>query len=153
MPQRGESNHCLTGVTTRSAVIAEDDADLRTVLSILLASEGWQVSDGATLDEARRLIDERAPQLLILDLPLSHEVAADLLAELACRTDAPVTVVLSGHDHLEVVAGRYGVACARKPVDVDELMATIDRALARSRRPSLAAASWISLRPSMPSVA
>lgn len=152
MPQRFESHHCLTGVTTRCAVIAEDDADLRTVLSILLGSEGWQVSDGATLDEARALIDERAPQLLVLDLPLSPQVAADLLAELACRADAPVTVVLSGHDQLESLACRYGVAVARKPVDVDELMATIDRALSRSRRPSLAAASW-SARPSMPSVA
>jgi two-component system OmpR family response regulator len=137
--------------TTQCAVVAEDDADLRTVLSILLMTEGWKVSGAATIEEARALIDGEMPDLLVLDLHLADHVAGELLAELSCRADAPVTVLVSGDEELQSLARRYGIAYARKPVDVDVLMATIDRALAQARRPSIGAsrATWVSIRPSL----
>ncbi len=136
-------------------MIAEDDGDLRTVLSILLMTEGWEVADAGTFEEARALLADDPPELLVLDLQLADHVAGELLAELACRSDAPVTVLVSGHDEIQPLAHRYGVAYARKPVDVEVLMSTIDRALSQERRPSLGAlrATWGSLRSSTPSLA
>jgi two-component system, NtrC family, response regulator PilR len=133
-------------------VIAEDDADLRTVLQILLMTEGWMVEAAATLDDARAFIEAEMPDLLVLDVQLADHVAGELLAELACRVDGPVTVLVSGSEEVSAIARRYGVAYARKPIDIDVLMASIDRAITQSRRPILGQprATWVSIRPSLP---
>ena len=139
-------------VTPRRAVIAEDDEDLRTVLQILLMTEGWLVDAAATLDDARAFIEAGMPDLLVLDVQLADHLAGELLAELACRVDAPITVLVSGCEEIASIARRYGVAYARKPIDVDVLMVAIDRAMTQSRRPILGQprATWVSIRPSMP---
>lgn len=139
-------------MTPTRALIAEDDDDLRTVLEILLSTEGWSVSGAASLDEARNVIQGDMPSLLVLDLQLADHVAGELLAELACREDSPVTVLVSGSEEICALAQRYGVAYARKPIDIDALMATIDRALARARQPTVGAArsTWVSIRPTKP---
>lgn len=139
-------------MTTTSVLIADDDDDLRTVLEILLATEGWSVCGAASLDEARSVLQAEMPALLVLDVQLADHLAGELLAELACREDSPVTVLVSGSEEICELARRYGVAYARKPVDVDALMATIDRALAQARQPAVGASrsTWVSIRPSMP---
>ncbi len=136
------------------ALIVEDDHDLRVVLSILLTTEGWQVGAAATLDEAIVQLRDM-PDLLLLDVRLGAQRAGELLAQLACRVDAPVTVLVSGCEELESLAKRYGVARARKPIEIDALMHTIDLAIAQARRPSLGhmRTTWMSIRPSAPSVA
>jgi two-component system, OmpR family, KDP operon response regulator KdpE len=136
------------------ALIVEDDSDFRFVLSILLTTEGWLVRDAASLDDARALLADDMPDLVILDVHLGANVAGELLAQLACRADAPVTVLVSGSDDLRPLARRYGVAYVRKPISIEPLMETVDRALAQRRRPSLGhmRPTWISIRPSVPPI-
>jgi DNA-binding response OmpR family regulator len=141
------------------ALIVEDDQDLRVVLSILLTTEGWKVSAVATLEEAEAHLDEM-PELLLLDVLLAGPTdpeakAGELLARLACRVDAPVTLLVSGCEELTTLAHRYGVAYARKPIEIDSLMLAIDLARSESRRPSLGhmRTAWISVRPPAPSLA
>lgn len=81
---------------TRRPLIVEDDEDLRTVLAILLRSEGWTVSPAGMPETARARLAEEIPELVVLDLHVEDHLAGELLAELACRADAPVTVLVSG---------------------------------------------------------
>lgn len=136
------------------ALIVEDDQDLRVVLAILLSTEGWQVATAATFDDAVVQLGDM-PDLLLLDVQLGPHRAGELLAQLACRIDAPVTVLVSGCDELPDVARRYGVAYARKPIEIDALMHAIDVAIAQARRPGIGhmRATWISIRPPLPSTA
>lgn len=148
-PSRTHTDHMRGRV-----LIVEDDHDLRVVLSILLSTEGWDVAAAATLTEATAQLSDM-PDLLVLDVQLGGHQAGELLAQLACRADAPVAVLVSGSEDLRGLAGRYGVAYARKPIEVDALMVTIDAALAQSRRPSVGQLrpTWTSMRPSMTTVA
>jgi DNA-binding response OmpR family regulator len=140
--------------TRGRALIVEDDDDLRVVLSILLTTEGWDVSEAASLEEAEHHLREM-PELLVLDVQLGGHGAGELLAQLACRADAPVTLLASGCEELRGLARRYGVAYARKPVEIDAMMLAIDVALEQSRRPSLGhlRSTWNSVRPTAPSLA
>lgn len=133
------------------ALIVEDDHDLRIVMSILLATEGWDVTAAASLEEAAAHLRD-LPNLLLLDAQFGGHDAEDLLARLALCADAPVTVLVNVSEDQSVLARTYGVACATKPIEIDALMDTIDLALAQLRRPGALRATWSSVRLSTPSL-
>lgn len=73
----------------------DDDPDLRAVVAAALADAGEVVSV-ETLDEARAVLAERKPSLVILDLELRDGSGLDLLGEL--QIDAVPVIVFSAQD-------------------------------------------------------
>jgi len=134
------------------ALIVEDDHDLRIVMSILLTTEGWDVTAAASLEEAAAHLRD-LPNLLLLDVQLGGRDAEDLLAQLAFRADAPVTVLVDVSEEESALARTYGLPSAPRPTEVDSLMHTIDLALSQLRRPGALRATWGSVRLSIPSLA
>lgn len=122
----------------RRVLVVDDEEDVRTVLRILLEEEGWEVECAATVEAARASLAERMPHVLLLDLGLGTRSGAEILAELSLRPDAPDTVLVSGKDEVVELAMRYGnLPIVRKPFDVEVLMAAVDYAVQRHKRPSL----------------
>ena len=113
-------------------LVVEDDADIRFVISELLADEGYtvvQATDGyaalAYLHTAPRV-----PRLIILDLMMPIMNGWDFLR---ARQDDPVVqaipvIVVSATPSIEVSLAALGAQEAlEKPIDLDRLVALVQR--------------------------
>jgi CheY-like chemotaxis protein len=121
---------------TGNVLIVEDDRDMREMLSMLLASEGFHAvtaEDGLEGLHLLRAVRHRSPGvpcLVLLDLKMprlgGHEFRRAQLGDPSVAT-VPVAV-LSGAVDAEIRARALGaVATVTKPVDVDTLMNVVRR--------------------------
>jgi DNA-binding response OmpR family regulator len=124
----------MTSVTRR-VLIVEDDETMRQLLSRLLASEGYEVTDVADSQQAFSALASEEPDIVLMDIVLGDEDGRDLLNELRQLSDVPV-VFLTGLGHeidriagLKLGADDYMV----KPFSPGELAARLESVLRRSR--------------------
>ena len=110
----------------RSAVVADDSEAVRKLVAALLRREGFDVREAADGAEAWRLIEERAPDVLVVDDVLPCVSGVELVDALRDRRDLrPVRVAFlvehqSGLDRA-ALAGLNGDAIIRKPFDLDHV--------------------------------
>jgi DNA-binding response OmpR family regulator len=123
----------------RTILVVEDDVTLSSVISSALADEGYVTKVATTAAEARRMLAEELPTVMVLDLTLPDSFGGDLLAEATASGKMPSTVIVSTFPLAELIARRYDVELVRKPFELDALLAAVSR-LARPSR-SLRAAT------------
>lgn len=115
-------------------LIVEDDADLRRLFRTTLAIEGFEVEETGTGLDALRSIENRAPDLVVLDLMLPGLDGISVSQDIAGRalTNQIPVVVVTGS---AIPASALRVACLlRKPVDPDELVRVVRQCLAAGVR-------------------
>jgi DNA-binding NtrC family response regulator len=95
------------------------------------------VRTAATVDEARALIADRAPTLVLLDFMLASGATSEtLLVELLGRPPpSPALLVYSATSAALPVAKRHGVRFLPKPFDLDDLLSTIRELLLGAATP------------------
>jgi DNA-binding response OmpR family regulator len=108
----------------RTVLIVEADPVQKDIIRLALSRLGWQVSVTADAGEARSLIAEEAPDLLILDTFLPGIHGLDLLRQM--KTDrlleATDVVVISAFGFQEIVRQAIQLGARDflvKPLDVD----------------------------------
>ncbi|MCA8954205.1 MAG: response regulator [Planctomycetes bacterium] len=112
-----------------TALIVEDDPDIRGAWSILLDHQGYDVASTARGDEGLRLALDREHDLILLDLGLPGMSGSKLLHELRmAKSDTPVVVVTANDDpRLATRALRSGAShFVQKPVEHGALLAILD---------------------------
>ena len=77
----------------RSAVVIEDDADIRRLLVIVLSDRDFTVHEAGTGAEGQRLVDTIRPSLITLDLNLPDVDGIDLCPRLRARSDAHILTI------------------------------------------------------------
>ncbi len=115
-----------------SILIVDDETNIRATLKSVLAREGYQVDDAASVAAARTLLRE-AYDLVLLDVWFPGESGLDLLASI--RADAPDTTVImmSGNADVEtaVQATRLGAYdFLEKPLSLERLLVMLRNATA-----------------------
>ena len=127
---------------TQTLLIVEDDPEIGYLLSVILAGEDREVVHAASAAESRQVLEERAVDLVILDLLLPDADGRGLLTELR---DQPATskvpiLVVSTRTNAEIRAECYALgadAFVEKPFDPATLAADVstrlERAAARAR--------------------
>jgi DNA-binding NtrC family response regulator len=125
-------------------LVVDDESNLRESLAELIASEGFlvvQASDGETAVQILRRGDS-APDVIFLDMRMPKLGGLDVLRAIQAEklTSAPVIVISAFGDSSKMIeAMRLGAYdYITKPLDLDEIVATLRRA-AEQRRLSLAA--------------
>jgi DNA-binding response OmpR family regulator len=112
-------------------LIVEDNADLRRLFRTALSLAGYEVEEAGDGLEALHQIENRPPDLVVLDLVLRSLDGMSVQQELAARTltsRIPI-VIVTGSD---IDPSTLDVACVlRKPVMPDELVSTVKRCLRR----------------------
>lgn len=122
-------------------LVVEDDRELRGLLMSVLVVEGFEVRTAVSLSEARALLQNDSPDLVILDLGLPDGDGAELLGRMRSAASPPVLIVSARHDEaqkislLDAGADDYLI----KPFGVGELLARMRVAL-RHRGTRLTAA-------------
>jgi two-component system KDP operon response regulator KdpE len=112
--------------------VDDDPAILRT-LSINLRARGYDVETARDGRSALQIVDERMPDVVILDLGLPDVDGVAVLKRLRSFTDVPVVVLSARHgsddkvEALDVGADDY----VTKPFDTEELFARLRAALRR----------------------
>ena len=105
-----------------SVLIVDDEPNIRRMVGALLASEGYEVREAATLADARRQLD--GVSVVLLDMHVGAERGETLLIELQ-EHGIPVAVV-TGSTDLDS-AGARADAVLGKPFTIDDLEATVAR--------------------------
>ncbi len=90
-------------------LVADDDADIRRLLNILLTKEGYRVTEAADGREAVAAVEERPDiALVILDIVMPRMDGFEAAAAIRERTDAPIlflTARSSDTDRMAAYAG------------------------------------------------
>jgi signal transduction histidine kinase len=114
-------------------LLVEDHATTAEVMSRLLNLNGHRVQVASTVESGIELAAAGAFDLFISDVGLPDGTGIDLLRRLR-PTHATPAIALTGYGRKEDVAGALEAgfnAHLTKPVDLDELQATINRVIAR----------------------
>jgi two-component system NtrC family response regulator len=116
----------------RSVLFVEDDEALRLIVSRHLRSEGYDVAEAASAEDAvRRLGEGLRPRVVILDLNLPGDTGWDLLRGTAlAEAGSPPVIITSATTVSPKRLAEF--ACAGylpKPFPLDTLVATIERQL------------------------
>lgn len=119
-------------VKTRVLVV-DDDADTRELIALVLSQAGFEVDDAADGFAALAKVSHRRPDLVVTDLRMPGMHGIDLLHRIRrIHGDVPVILAtgLETYD-LCTAAESYGaVTCLVKPINLEELIWTIEMALA-----------------------
>ncbi|WP_118132600.1 sigma-54 dependent transcriptional regulator [Oceanicella sp. SM1341] len=119
-------------------LVVDDEPDIRTLLTEILADEGHQTRMAWDADTALAAINERAPDLVVLDIWLQDSRMDGIEILKTARRDNPdlPVVIISGHGNVElaVAAVKQGAYdFIEKPFNIDQLMVVVDRALEASK--------------------
>lgn len=126
----GQVSDDRDGASAR-VLVAEDDADLRYILQLLLEEEGYQVVTATGLDEALAQVDAQTFALILTDLfakmPQNPLGSAQVLQRHAHPT--PVAVMTGWRLSPEEVERQGFRFLVPKPFDLDEMLALITAAV------------------------
>lgn len=119
-------------------LILDDDATIRFAMSDFFGVKGFAVDCAATIDDARHLVEQHSPQVVISDLrltPSGEEDGLGFVAWLGARFPSIAAIVISAYGSVasENTARQYGArAFLHKPQPMAVLLSTIDDLLAEA---------------------
>ena len=117
-------------------LIIDDEAGIRESLQTLLEFEGYQVESAASGEEGLSRVDERAFDLVPLDLALPDRNGIDVLAEIRAHHAQLPVIMITAYGTVEkaVTAMQAGATnFVQKPWDNEKLLADVRTAVARHR--------------------
>jgi len=113
-------------------LLVDDDPGLLRLLSIRLRAEGYDVEAVESAHKALAILNRFSPDLVITDLRMDKMDGIGLLKELQTRSPGLRVVIITAHGTIPdaVVATQSGAfGFLTKPIDKDELMVTVEKAL------------------------
>lgn len=119
-------------------LVIEDDPWTRAVETSLLADEGYAVVEAASGEEGLRLVKQRPPDVILLDLGLparSGLDVLDVLREDPATRHIPVVVVSAYALLVEDASAPGSLVTVQKPFDIADLLAQVHRAVQSRKDP------------------
>jgi CheY-like chemotaxis protein len=118
------------GRPRRRILVVEDEPFVRDLISEYLAKAGYDVDEAQTGAQALERMRDAMPDMVLLDLQLPVMSGPDFVAAVRQEPElaSAAVVVLSGQANLtEEVANLGARASLAKPIDLDVLLAVVDR--------------------------
>jgi DNA-binding NtrC family response regulator len=113
-------------------LIADDEKNMRWVLSQALEAEGYEVFEAADGKEALTAVAEHEPEVVILDHKMPAPDGMEVLRRLRSKGHRFPVIMLTAHGNVQtaVEAMKAGAnEYLTKPFDLDELKLSIEKAL------------------------
>ena len=118
--------------TKGKILLVDDDPGLLRLLSIRLRAEQYEVEAVESAEKALSVLSRFRPDLVISDLRMDKMDGIGLLKELQTRSPGLRVLIMTAHGTIPdaVVATQSGAfGFLTKPIDKDELMSTVQKAL------------------------
>src|SRR5262245_26194236 len=117
-------------------LVADDDADIRDILSETLNSLGSRVITARTGQECLDKVDKEAPELLLIEIEMSVKNGLEGLKELRQKGRDTTAIMITAYGTIEraVQAMKEGAFdFITKPFDLDHIALVVEKALERER--------------------
>ncbi|HET6379821.1 MAG TPA: sigma-54 dependent transcriptional regulator [candidate division Zixibacteria bacterium] len=114
----------------RSVLVVDDDSQIRSLLSDLLKSNGYQVVEAKTGAEAVAAVEKQRPDLVMMDIKLPDMDGLDVLKQMKRERPELEIIVMTafGGSSSAIRAMEHGAYdYVTKPFDIDDLLATLRR--------------------------
>ena len=117
--------------------IVEDDSNIREIETIALRNSGYQVLAFETAKEFYRKVDERVPDLVLLDVMLPDESGYDIvkkIRQMPATKRLPVIMVTAKTSEIDMIKGLDDGAddYIKKPFSIMELISRVKAMLRRT---------------------
>ena len=114
--------------------VVDDDSSIRRVMKMQLEEAGYEVALASDGDQARTLIDEQHPKLVITDLRMPCADGLDLLRHIRDAASDTTVIIITAFATVDTAvaamkAGAYDYIS--KPIDYDALVLAVHRAMER----------------------
>jgi len=127
---------------TRSALVIDDEADIRNYISTILEEHGWTVRTAATAEEGERLVRESQPEVILLDLVMPGQSGIQLFARLRgdeSTRKIPLVMVTGIKEQLNIdwkeivtrLKARVPDGFIEKPIDPTRLAQLVENVVSR----------------------
>jgi diguanylate cyclase (GGDEF)-like protein len=120
----------------RRILIIDDDVDFAESLQELLKLEGYSTTLANDSESALRSIAQSAPEVALIDITLNGQSGVELLERVAVDYPETVCIMVTGNAATDTAV--QALRCQahdylRKPVDIDALLGTLNRAFEKLR--------------------
>jgi DNA-binding NtrC family response regulator len=118
-------------------LVVDDQADVRTMISIVLRVQQFEIVEAESAASALKLFEEASFDLAIVDIFLQGTNGSDLITALRGRVPGLPVVAISGMtalDFLTETPELSDVVCLQKPFRPPDLMRAIEAAQASLRQ-------------------
>ncbi|PIF75469.1 two-component system KDP operon response regulator KdpE [Variovorax sp. 54] len=121
-----------------TAIVIEDEPQIRRFVRGALEAEGWQVHEAGTLRDGLAAAGTRQPDLLVLDLGLPDGDGVSLIRDVRGWSQVPIIVLSARTDEADKIAALDAGAddYLTKPFGTGELLARVRANLRRPRAAS-----------------
>ena len=122
-------------MTQPTAIVIEDEPQIRRFVRGALEAEGWQVHEAGTLRDGLAAAGTRQPDLLVLDLGLPDGDGVSLIRDVRGWSGVPIIVLSARTDEADKIAALDAGAddYLTKPFGTGELLARVRANLRRPR--------------------
>ncbi len=112
---------------SKTILVVDDDRDLLTLVAFVLESEGYQVMTASDGSEGLARLEEKMPNLVLLDMKMPVMNGWEFAQEFQARYEKrPPVVVLTAAEDARKRAMEVGAAAwVGKPFDLDALVAVV----------------------------
>jgi DNA-binding NtrC family response regulator len=123
-------------MTTKNVLIVDDEGGIRELLSEILFDEGYGVYLAENATQARTMMEQHSPDIVLLDIWMPDTDGLTLLKEWVAQGKLTMPVIMmSGHGTIETAleATRIGAAdFLEKPIALKKLLTTVAQVLQQS---------------------
>jgi DNA-binding response OmpR family regulator len=119
-------------LTSRRILLVDDDESVRSLLRMTLPEDGYDINEATDGEQALALVEERVPDLVLLDWEMPGRHGSLVLDELKSRHPQLPVIVLTAEiaEHHRSLAESLKVdVFLTKPFSPLELLETIERLL------------------------
>ena len=116
----------------KRVLIADDEKNMRWVLSEALAAEGYEVIQASDGKEALTAVDEQHPDLMVLDHKMPSPDGMEVLRKIRAKGETFPIIMLTAHGNVETAVEAMKAGATEyltKPFDLGELKLSIEKAI------------------------
>jgi DNA-binding NtrC family response regulator len=116
----------------RRVLIADDEKNMRWVLSQALDAEGYEIVEAADGKEALAAVAEQEPDLMVLDHKMPAPDGMEVLRRIRAKGHRFPVIMLTAHGNVQTAVEAMKAGASEyltKPFDLDELKLSIEKAL------------------------
>ena len=111
-----------------AVLVVDDEADIRATVSAMLEIEGYDVAEASNGADALHVLEERRPDLILLDMRMPVLDGWGFAAELRRRGHrTPIVVMTAARDAAHWAAEIAAAAFVAKPFGFDDLITAVEQ--------------------------